>query len=104
MFEAGKPKRWRGNRPSIRSGWTLANFVNQGGEEWEVYTLPARDGSGWLNIKLVACGLVPVKANYWIAWFQVEERFADSDDFVKLQTQRPELFRHVQKMVGDRDA
>jgi hypothetical protein len=102
---------FQGRRPSehehpmllaVFEGFPCPLADEVGLETWQLWLRAARSTSGsWWNLKLCAAapdseaqGTAYLKANYWLGWHSVVQRFPRrSSDHGKLRDGRPELYR-----------
>ena len=93
-----KKKLWVGNQPDQKTWVKVCDLGEFDGVNWMLFeNQPVKEY--WNNYKLVADGMVALKANYWFAWNGT--RFADNLDLPIIKEFRPDLFKAVSKAVEE---
>jgi hypothetical protein len=84
---------FEGNPPLHEDGWNLGSLLNddENDIEWRLYF--QEYGNEKLNLKVVAMGRVPYKANYWM--FSKKGDLLKNRDSLLLEKYRPDIYRNL---------
>lgn len=92
-------KKFCGHRPGQE--WEEAGSIGEMfGAQWSVFVRDADPTGRYLGVKLVACGYVEAKANYWLVWNRIKPRLSSrGEDAKRLKQHRPALYRAVVEVL-----
>lgn len=84
-------------RPVVeRDGWVFVDETTLAGITWRAFARP-EPTTPWVNVRVVAKGSAPHKANYWLGWNG--ERWAESHDSDALRAHRADLLAWLDSLA-----
>lgn len=86
-------KGYPGNPPP--PGWREILRLSDETRDWVLWQQPPVAATPWCQYKLVAVPWHPRKANYWVAWHAVQQRWRNRQDEKALATYEPEILARV---------
>lgn len=98
-------RKFEGRVPPASKGWFLVGMFDAndgyGDVRWGLYA-QGREGSDWLNLKMIAISRKLEKANFWFSKNILTGQFGVSRDYSILASDLPDVFEKVNELIDDR--